>query len=125
MELGMKDFSAYDLSSWQEHGLMVRSKTQVVASRTASQKRKQNGVSKLLILSFLAVGMTYLEPKVVPAQVSLLWDGSKAAGPSQRATGVSRAEYLPPGYLASLINRMKEWPTVSDKPIPDFDSLAG
>jgi hypothetical protein len=117
MSAETETFSNYDLSAWQDRGLIVAS---VVKPIQIKKNKKRSVVNTLVVLSLFACGITYVHSEIPLTQVSVAWTKSASAEVNQ----LHYSDYVPPDYWAGLISRIQTWTQAKDVILPDFDSLA-
>jgi len=118
MSVEMEEFFNYDMSAWQDRGMIIASAVKPIATKKV-EKRK--GLRTIVALSFLAFGITHVEPQIPLTQAVMTWARTAPA----QSNRLDSAEYVPAGYWGRLITQIHGWPQVTDVALPDFDSLAG
>ncbi len=117
MNATIEVFVSYDMSAWHDRGLIIAS---AVRPSTTKKPEKRSGLRTVLALSFLAFGITQVQPQIPLTQATVSWARSSIA----QSNRINTAEYVPADYWTGLITEIRKWPQATDVTLPDFDSLS-
>src|ERR1700690_2829852 len=113
----MSDFSAYDISSWIDRGMLISLKDTVTKSASII---KRDGAEALVAMSFAPFSAMHLHG-ALPQSIAT----ERLGSPVAIGIGIARnMQTVPDGYWPKLVTHIASWPALSDEVIqPDFDSL--
>ena len=108
MIIAMGGFEAYEVRSWQEHGLVVR----FASARRVNQSARRHG--KWVVAIAVSLAAYALPDRAIDgaaSQAALHWD---SVAPRIRAIAPSGGDGLPDRYWLDLMGKMRQWKAVAE-----------